>query len=218
MIHPHRITATPFSSSTIIIFPYDPETRQFSTDGYRPIQTHNRLSLQEARHFLHQVNIPIKKWHEDYDHLSRESFGFCCVFILCFFFLPLIFCLLCWLSMMQAKAREDMREAMEKSITFVRENNSHFASRGLMWNVPAYFPQWIELWINVPGRQGQAVHIPIEPIQGIPIMPQRKPEIHTISMPQQEYENIGVPVNQEEYYSNVQEGQLYVEDMYSSKV
>ena len=118
--------------------------------------------------------------------------------------------------MVQARARESMRAAMEKSIMFVRDNNQHFIARGLMWNVPIHFPQWIELWVNVQGSQRPLVNIPVEPIQGIPIMARKKrPEIHTVTMPQQEYQ--GVSVDQE-YYSEVQRGEEYNGDMYQANV
>ena len=183
-------TLTPLSTRHHIIFPYDRETKKFVTSNYIPIQTDNRVHHIEIEQFLEQVNIPIKKWHENYSLFYDPPLAFCCLFILCLFLLPLLFFLVCWLSSKQANAIKDLGGAIGIARTFVQIHNPKWAQRGFMWSIPVHPPQWIELWADY-GQPAPRARI----VQGIPVVPQprRKPEIHTICLPQQNYQNVEMP-------------------------
>jgi len=49
------------------------------------------------------------------------------------------------------------RKARKAIQTLVDRNSQMFAAQGLRWNVPKYFPRWIELWKDYRGQQAQCM-------------------------------------------------------------
>jgi len=205
MVHHHRrriIILTPSSTPQSLVFPYDRVNKKFSTTSYIPLQTQDRLSIQEVEQFLEQASIPINEWYEQYGWVTNGSCKFICLLLFCFFIFPLYFFFICWLICYQQKSAKKLQEAAEKSKLFIRDNNQQFIERGLMWNVPVHYPQWIELWTTVGGPQPQA---------GFPMMPQgqpgydgfSRPGIPTQTLPQQNYQN----QPQQGYYTQVPQNQ-----------
>ncbi len=49
-----------------------------------------------------------------------------------------------------------MVKTTDRASVIIKSRGTTFTDRGLVWNVPAYFPKWIELWTEV-GQYGQPV-------------------------------------------------------------
>jgi len=80
----------------------------------------------------------------------------------------------------QTQANAKLKEVTEKAKLFIRDNSQQFVGRGLLWTVPAHFPQWIELWTTLEGPSQMGFGQPEPHQQGI----------QTILMPQQNYQNV----------------------------
>jgi len=212
--HHRRIIIIPIPSSTpqSLVFPYDGISKKFNTNSYMPIQTQNRISIEEIEQFLDIINGPIKEWYDEYGWLTNGSCKFVCLMFTCFIIMPLMFFFICWMACAQSKAADALQKAGEKAKILVRDNNQRFVERGLMWNVPTHFPRWIELWTQVgPGFGGASMPqqgFPMMPQQqGFPMMPQQqpgfdgfaRPGIPTQTMPQQNFQNGGMPPQQGYY-------------------
>jgi len=145
-----------------------------------PLQTQNRVSAFEIDQFLEQVNLPIAEWYEEFGFLQEPSGKMICLIIICAIIMPLMIALIIWLNITQTKANTKLKEVSEKAKLFVRDNSQPFIDRGLLWNVPNHFPQWIELWTSLEGPPPQAGFGGLQQQQGI----------QTMSMPQQNYQNV----------------------------
>jgi len=201
----------PKSNPDRIIFPYDKKAKKFIMADNLPFRTQDRVHIREIETFLEQINIPLKKWHEDYSMFWEVSPRYCCLLIICFILLPLMLFIVCYQSVKQNKALKELREITLKSKAFVEENNQRFIERGLLWTFPVYFPRWIELW---PHHQDPIQHAIVRVGDGKPVELQqssRKPEIHTIEVAQNDQE--------QGYYSSVQQNQnQYNANMYNQNV
>ncbi len=203
---PQRI---PKSNAERIIFPYDKKAKEFKMAGEFEFRIQDRAHIREIQTFLDQINIPLKKWHEDNAFLWKESPLYCCFLIICFILLPLLIMVICYHSARQNKALKELKDIMQKSKIFVEENNSRFLERGLLWTFPVHFPRWIELWMQqVDPRDGMPVDI---------MQVQKTPEIQTIEVRQRDYEND--QEQQQGFYSSVQQDQnQFSSNMYNQNV
>ena len=199
----------PPSNPDRIIFPYDKKAKRFIMADNLPFRTQDRAHIGEIQTFLDQINIPLKKWHEDYSMFWEVSPRYCCLLIICFFLVPLLLFIVCYQSSKRSKALKELKEITLKSKNFVEENNSRFIERGLLWTFPVHFPRWIELWMQqVDPRDGMPVDI---------MQVQKTPEIQTIEVRQRDYEND--QEQQQGFYSSVQQDQnQFSSNMYNQNV
>lgn len=190
----------PPSTPNCVVFPYDPKAKRFVIRGYTPHQTQDRLSSEEVEKFLEQVNISLKKWHEENTFHYDPPCIFFLIMGISLFLLPLFFILMCcWLMPAQQKSQKDLEESIAIAKDVIQANNPHFEDRGLRWAAPYNFPHWIELETNF---RFSLIQDRIA-IQAIPVRPQAKnPEIQMVELAQQDYQAIGIPPNQENFYSS----------------
>ena len=170
---------TPSSTPQSIVFPYDYKAKRFSTSSYMPLQTQNRASLFEIEQFLEQVNAPIQEWYDEFKFYQEPSGILFCVIFISMIILPLMPFVFCWLQKVESRANTKLKEASEKAKLFIQDNSQQFIDRGLLWNVPTHFHQWFELWTSLEGPPPQPGFGGFQQ-QGI----------QTMSMPQQNYQNV----------------------------
>ncbi len=139
---------TPSSTPGCIVFPYDKKNRRFETSGYFPMQTQNRLSEAEVERYLNVINEPIAMWYKEYGGVYEGKGIYLCCLILTFYLFPLFCFYLCWLSSQRNEATKKLEEVKNRAREIVREECELFARKGLIWNIPQHFPQWIELWTS----------------------------------------------------------------------
>ena len=161
MVHQHHYNRQravfampiPSSNSDRIIFPFDKPNKKFNTKDYSSIQTQDQFTTEEIENFLQQVANPVLDWQEKYGPLFDGSTKLCCVLVICFILMPLLFVFACWLSYAQNSALRKHAKMTESIRIWVRDNQQQFKEKGFMWNIPPDFPLWIELWTNFGGSQ-----------------------------------------------------------------
>ncbi len=186
MVHHNRVIyviPTPSSSPHSLVFPYDVKAKKFSTSSYIPFQTQNRATIEEIEQFLEQINAPIKEWYDEFGFLKEGSVKMTCLAIICGILIPLLPFFVCWMIAIQKKADAKLKEISEKAKLLIRDNSQHFIDKGLLWNIPTFYPQWIELWTSLEGPPPQ-VGFGQPGFGGF-----QQPGIQTMSMPQQNYQN-----------------------------
>jgi len=146
-------TPIPYSGDDCIIFPFDKALKQFDTSDYSPSETNNKCQVEEIEHFLDDITVPYLEWYRKYGYLFDGSTGLSCLLVICFILMPLMFVFACWLSSAQNKAMEKHDEMAEKTKILIKQTQQSFIDKGLLWNVPAEFPLWIELWTRVEGPE-----------------------------------------------------------------
>ena len=202
----------PLSTPTRLIFPYDKKTKRFWTSNYALFQTYDRIGIHELENFLEQASTPIRKWQIDHSFLLDSPILTAFLLILCTLLIPLLPLYCCLISSAQAKAIKKLNAAAEVSKTFVQINSLRWTARGLKWDFPSYFPQWIELQMDYcePPREGRLNPV----VKGIPVKP--RPKIHTICLPQQEYQIIDIPNHENHYCSPMSQDQFDANMYYGS--
>jgi len=143
----------PFSTPGCLVFLYDKVKKRFKTAHYSSFMTQGRATSQEIESFLKEISIPISRWTDEYEDISEAKGTYGCLLVFTFLLLPLFFFYLCWLSTKQSEAKEKLFEAREETRKIIQERGSLFTERGLMWNIPEKFPEFIELWIPSGGMQ-----------------------------------------------------------------
>jgi len=190
---------TPSSTSTCIIFPYDKEKRKFITSNYSTMQTQHRASTEDIERFLAEVNEPIAEWYKEYRNAYECRGMYFCLLITLFLLAPLFFCYLCCYIPEWREAKKKKEEAEEKAKLIIREKSTIFHEKGLVWNVPQYFPHWIELWTNTGGfPQMQQPVMQMPGGQGgtqMVVMPQQQPNYTGYQQCQQN----GYPMTMQQY-------------------
>lgn len=203
------IIPTPSSSPECLVFPYDKPTRKFNTNNYFPYQTQDRINMQELEEFLDKVNVPIKEWYDKYAYLFEGSFRFYVVFVICLILIPLALIWVIWLNIAQYLAIKKQEEYAERGRAIVKNLQRRFPIRGLKWNIPERFPQWIELLVQDYGYYMPDVNtVPQELQQPYAGFPQSEIQMTSMqNMNQQDSQNMGPP-NQQGYYP-LQENQYH---------
>ena len=197
-------TLPPLSTPECLVFAYNIKAGKFNTDFYTPSLTRGRIGDHELHLFFEQISAPLRIWHNKYKYLFHPP----CILALIAFVsvllaIPGLF-FVCWLTWKQNQSEKEHKKAAEEAKALIRELNPSFTERGLIWICPDQSPLWIELITNYqesqPRRENRRVH------QGVPVSPQPRvtPVIHTISLPQQNYQNMQTP-NQQGYYSPMQQ-------------
>ncbi len=176
--HAHYQIVIPSSTPQSLVFPYDPMNKKFITTNYQPVLTQGRVTNEEIDEFLKEVNVPIKAYYDEHNP-NASPCGLICLIILCTIICPLFPFLMCYLISRTNKMMVEMKKASDKAAIIVKSRGSTFTERGLLWNMPAHFPRWIELWTSV----GQPVMQPnMQFYQG-------QPGIEMQTVPQQNYQN-----------------------------
>ncbi len=138
--------AIPKTSENWVIFPYDKKNRKWITSDYLPSQTKDRASVDEIEKFLNEVNEPLAAWYKEYGAVYEGGGAYLCLFIILIPLLPIWIFYVCWITAAQPKAEKKLEEVKVKIKAIIKEKGSHFAERGLIWNLNIHFPRWIELW------------------------------------------------------------------------
>jgi len=139
---------TPPTSANWVIFPYDKVNKRWNTSNYQPSQTGNRASVDEIERFLNEVNEPLTVWYKEYGAIYEGGGIYLFLFIFLIVLLPIFIIYVCWIASAQGEAEKKLEEVKQKVRSMIQEKGSFFAERGLIWGVPGYFPQWIELWVG----------------------------------------------------------------------
>jgi len=182
--HVHYQIPIPSSTPQSLVFPYDPINRKFHTLNYQAAQTQGRVTPEEIEEFLKEVNVPIKAFYEEHPPKTGK---WICLMIICTIICPLFPFLLCYLISKSNKMMEEMKKATDRAAVIVKSRGTTFTERGLLWNMPAHFPRWIELWTSV-GVYGQ----PVQPIQTVQANQQFQ-TLSTYQRPVESYGAIGFP-------------------------
>jgi len=209
------VIVTPSSTPGCLVFEYDKSNKRFSTSNFSTMQIQNRASHEEIERFLNEVNEPIAAWNKEYRDAYEIRGTYLCCLIFFFFLFPLFFCYFCWMLSEQKEAAKKLEEVKEEVRRIIRERGSSFAERGLIWNVPQHFPQWIELWTGagglMPGMQpaaqmpGQGGGIQMAVIQQQQPMPQQQ----GYSMVSQQQYGAGYPGVQQQQHQYVYNPNTY---------
>jgi len=178
------IEAIPTSSPGCLVFPYDHANKRFKITDYNPIQTQDRVSAYEIETFFQELNAPFLEWYGQYEEVSEGKGKYAWLCLLSLLLLPLFFFYICWLSTKQQDASDKWGEAAEKAKRIIQEKSQSFADRGLTWNVPQFFPSWLELWTGVGGSN-------LPNFGGMQMPGQFQGGIQMIAMQQQSYPGAG---------------------------
>jgi len=207
------VIVIPSSTPQSLVFPYDERNRRFDLSSYQAAQTQGRVTAEEIEEFLKEVNVPVRAFYEE----QMSACKLVCIIIFCMICFPLYPFMLCWICYRNKKNMEEMKKATERASVIIKSRGTMFTERGLAWNIPAYFPKWIELWTQI-GEYGQPVMQPMmqpevqvnQQFQGMPIY-QRPPGevngaagfsgIEMQAVPQQTYQQ---GYYQQQNYSNYQ--------------
>jgi len=168
---PVVIIAIPPTTSTTVVFPSTADGRAFDSGFYSPGLTDGRASFEEINQFLSEINDVRAKTQ------SQTTGDMCCRVIVFFFFIILyvlgmifmtqdnpelvpvgvigfIILAVCLVIFQTKKLNRIRTEFQAKCQAIVNQHNQNFASRGLRWHLPVYFPRWVELWKDYSVNQG----------------------------------------------------------------
>jgi len=218
--HPPRYTSiysqvqVPVSSPDCLIFPYDSKTKMFQIYSYTIHQTHGRLTHQELDTFLEQVNVSIKKWHEENKLFYDPPCAFWLILAICIIFFPLVFVFACYMNSPQKNVLRDLDKSINIANYVILMNHPPFMERGLRWVAPNCFPHWIEFETNVqePRRRRQNGRIDQGVLVNVP-----PPEIHTVQLTQQDYQPVEMP-NQQNFYSPMNQHPPMTENQFNFNI
>ncbi len=185
------IIAIPPTTATTVVFPSTADGRAFDSGFYSPGLTNGRASFEEINQFLTEINtLRVANG-------SQTASGICCR-ALCFFFTLILFalCMVLVISSIPAltplvvigffvflvtlimtlvkRSERAQTEFKAKCQVIVNQHNQNFASRGLRWHLPVYFPRWVELWKDYSVNQGvtgQPIYVPPVNQQPQPYVP-----------------------------------------------
>lgn len=180
----------PSSTPESLVFPYDAIAKKFNTTNYFPIQTQGRVTAEEIETFLAEVNEPVQAYYKKYDPQTLPIKWFCMALI-CMILFPLFPFFMCYMCYKTNEMGKDIKKGCEKAASIVKAKNGSFTERGLTWNIPVYFPHWIELWTTTGGAVGGVYTQPVQPYAGYV-----QPGIKMQTLPQQNYQNAYVGNNQ----------------------
>jgi len=151
----------PPTTAQCIVFPE--ESGLFNYRHYSPAMTGGKATLEEIRHALRQIQYATsssRSWIKCnafcaflmvlitvifmfgmYSQNNKDGVTACTLAVITEVFVCVAFqlCLSC-------KVKAECQEALKKV-------NQSFLPKGLRWNMPRYFPKWIELRIGVPINQ-----------------------------------------------------------------
>ncbi len=175
---------TPQTTPDCIIFPYDHQARRFRTSHYNPSQTNHRISSYDIESFLDRINSPVQKWCDYYSYMDKESCEMRCLTSLCYAIPPLGILILFWMCYAKNESIKILQKTIQNARAFVQRSNSKFSRTGFIWNVPEYYPHWIELRANSSSTKSQQAPRGIQTIS----MPQKYYQMNRV-VPQQSYED-----------------------------
>ena len=157
----HRKVLTPASNENIVIFPYKSGT--FDTSSYHASQNDHKVTLEEINKVLNEIQATRLVWNKKFWRtfwcyvgsllLAIGGFIVLMIFVLSkevilipigiFVFIIIAVCTFICVFLVLAFYDD---KAIEESKKVIEKYNPEFALGGLKWNLPAAFPQWIELW------------------------------------------------------------------------
>ncbi len=186
---------TPLSTKECVVFEYIEANKNWDTSRYSSHQTKDRASAIEVEQFLNKINEPLEAWYRQYGEIVANGIKYQlkAAFLLIFLF-PLFFVYVCWLDAQQKKARAKLVEVRDQICEIIERRGAYFSAKGLAWNVPEQFPQWIELWLEeedrFAGKEEEGLALVAYENSGYPKSPQ--------------YGNKVVPIGgQQQYHANM---------------
>lgn len=178
----HRIQI-PSSTPESLVFPYDITAKKFNTTNYFSVQTQERATVDEIEDFLSKVSEPILDYYKKYDPQTLPA-KFLCLGLICMILIPLFPFFMCYMCHKSNEMVREMKKVSEKAAIIVRSNSASFTEKGLIWNIPTYFPHWIELW-TTGGVAGGIYGQQVQPF----VSYTQPPGIQMRTVPQQNYQS-----------------------------
>jgi len=164
-----RFKYLPPTTEETIIIPFNAFTFEFDTTVYNPSLTDHRLANKELKRFLSGINHILQEHKKKIyqDNNLRNTCAFLLLLIvgaitnavlipatgkiellgvgLGIIFLGMVF----WLINLIKQARRAKRirgEARKATLDYIQSKKEIFDEKGLRWEIPERFPNWIELW------------------------------------------------------------------------
>jgi len=157
----------PNTDNDRIIFKYHNFRGHFDLTEYKPEMTDYKLSIKDIERFFERVQNYLKPWRKAVKTFSFLIFLFCVVSIggalsiplvylatenmkiILYIMIPVVVGLsfrILWAALQPARDIQTKLQEARTKVTLLLESRREFLeSKGLRWNIPDHFPEWMEL-------------------------------------------------------------------------
>lgn len=166
-----RFKYLPPNTDETIIIPFNAFTFEYDLTVYNTAMTEHRLSQKGIKNFLAGINVILQERKKEIynDNNLRNT----CIFLVLIFTgallnavlipatgkiellsvgLSIIFLgMLYWfvnLIKMARRAKRIRKQARQDCLDYIERKREDFDAKGLRWEIPDRFPNWIELWLD----------------------------------------------------------------------